>query len=364
MHAWRRLLISVIQFGALYSVWAIQGFSPVFAADPAAKPLQGYMSGISMIAPSDHDVSLRDALRQESYLHGANWTYIRRLPGVFVDPGTGLGDKTGPPIGSVLTSIPDGNRWTRGVDHWRIARDDDTDLILGNSEPTVSSWGGSVRMSGIALTHALTAGRALEDQWQYGVRVGALNYSSAPGQEGGLDYGPGATDVLLRYGVDPDLTLESQLQWAPDMVTMGLGGQYSAGLLGAWRMQVARATHDLYQGWRYRLGYDVTALDGIQFSWLNESRSGGFSDLQRYAGFALDSGRRSNLWKATVPLGRWGKISGSYEEIRAASQPLKQHIGIAQQFWYSPNLRVSLRAQREQLSGDYGLRVQLSMPIH
>src|SRR5690606_40369335 len=60
---------------------------------------------------------------------------------------------------------------------------------------------------------------------------------------------------------------------------------------GAWRVGVAKATRDLHEGWRYRVGYDVSLIEDIKLSWLTEQRSGGFSDLSNYNVFAADSGQ-------------------------------------------------------------------------
>lgn len=290
--------------------------------------------------------------------HPIDWSYRRGLK-----PYAGRGiavSWSGAPL--TVSSLTSADAWQLGADNWRYRGRDGTDLTLGSYSPRSAVWGGGARLGGIAVTRSLTDGAVPEDRWQYGLVLGALNYTDAAASSGALTYGTGASDAVVRYGVSPDLTVETQMQWAPDMVTAGMGGLYSTSW-GAWRAGVAKATHDLHDGWRYRVGYDVSLLDDIKLSWLTEQRSGGFTDLSRYSGFAADAGRKRNLVSTSIPVGRWGTLRGSFEQVASQADMLKQQFMLSQQFWYSPHLRVSLSAQRERLSGNYGLGLELAVPM-
>ncbi|WP_397473997.1 hypothetical protein [Pusillimonas sp.] len=288
----------------------------------------------------------------------ADWSYSQGLKPY---RGYGIAGSSGrDPL--TLSSLTSSDTWVLGAENWRYTGGDGADLTLGSYAPRGFIWGGGARLGGVALTRSLTDAAVPENNWQYGVVLGALNYTDAAASSGALTYGAGASDVVVRYGIDSDLTLETQMQWAPDMVTAGIGGLYSTPW-GAWRGGVAKATHDLNDGWRYRVGYDVSLLDDVKLSWLNEQRSGGFSDLGNYTGFQADSGQSRNLVSTSIALGRWGTLRGSYERVASPAAPLKQQFVVGQQFWYSPNLRVSVSAQREHLTGDYGLGLELSLPI-
>ncbi|HEY9280984.1 MAG TPA: hypothetical protein VIP51_13000 [Eoetvoesiella sp.] len=263
----------------------------------------------------------------------------------------------------VLSSLNSNAGWSLGSDSWRLRRSDGLDLTLGSAPSRAPEWGNSARLGGIALSRSLSGGAVAENEWQYSVALGALDYSTVQGTGGELVFGPTASDSVIRYGASPQLTLESQVQVASDLLMTGVGGEYSLNEWGAWTAGVARATRSLHEGWRYRVGYEVSLMDTLQLSWVNEQRSGGFSDLTRYQDFAADAGRRRNLWAATLPLGRWGDLRSSYEEISADTGAVKQYFGLTQQFWYSPNLRVALKADREFVSGDYGIAVRFSVPI-
>jgi len=288
-----------------------------------------------------------------------DWSYRRGLKPY---RGYGIAGSQGVHAPLTVSSLTSADAWELGAENWRYTGSDGTDLTLGSYSPRSFVWGGGARLSGIALTRSLSDGAVAQDHWQYGLVLGALNYTDAAATSGALTYGTGASDAVVRYGVDPDFTLETQVQWAPDMVTAGVGGVYSTSW-GAWRVGVAKATRNLQDGWRYRVGYDVGLIEDIKLSWLTEQRSGGFSDLSNYTGFAADSGQTRNLVSTSIPVGRWGTVRGSYEHVASQAAPLKQQFMISQQFWYSPNLRVSLSAQREQLSGDYGLGLEFSLPI-
>jgi len=314
----------------------------------------------------DEGVEAGDGLRASLFApatgmldaQGVDWLYSRRLKSN-LDYGIAGGARAAPLRASSLTSA---DSWELGAENWRFTGNDGTDLTLGSYSPRTLVWGGGARLGGIAVSRSLTDSAVPQDQLQYGLALGAINYTDADATSGALTYGAGASDAVVRYGVSPDLTLETQVQWAPDMVTAGVGGMYST-TWGAWRLGVAKATRNLHDGWRYRVGYDVGLIDDVRLSWLTEQRSGGFSDLSNYTGFAGDSGQTRNLVSTSIGLGRWGKLRGSYEHVASVAEPVKQQFIVSQQFWYSPNLRVSLSAQRERLTGDFGLGFELSLPI-
>lgn len=264
----------------------------------------------------------------------------------------------------VFSSLSSNVGWSRGAENWRLRRSDGLDVALGSAASKAPDWGNSARLGGVSLSRSLSDSQASEGEWQYSVALGALDYSPGQGVSGGLVYGPTASDSLVRYGVTSDLTLESQVQVAPDLTMVGVGGEYSLKQWGAWSAGVAKASHQMSDGWRYRVGYDVNLFDTVELSWVNEQRSGGFTDLTRYQNFSVDAGRRRNLWAATLPMGRWGDLRGSYEEVGGQMGLLKQSFGLTQQFWYSPNLRVAIKADRELISGDYGVALRLSIPMY
>jgi hypothetical protein len=252
--------------------------------------------------------------------------------------------------------------WTLGSSNWRYSNKEGLDVTLGNEEIVVPAWGNSTKLGGVSISQSSLAGSGDSQRWQYSMAIGALDYSSSA-DSGDLAYGPTASNTVLRYGVSPDFTLESQLEVAPDLVTSGLGGNYRT-RWGAWSAGVARASYGLYKGWRYQAAYKVDVLDDLQLSWMNERHTAGFTDLSRYRDGEVSPGGIRQRWTATVPLGRWGDVSGVYENEYSSTGNTRRSFGVGQQFWYSPNLRIGLKAERELVSGDYDIGIRFSVPIY
>src|SRR5690606_6038757 len=112
------------------------------------------------------------------------------------------------------------------------------------------------------------------NNWQYSLSIGALDYSAVDSSD--LELGPTVGNSVLRYGLNPDVVLESQLQVAPDLVSAGLGGEYRSDW-GNWSAGLAQANRGAYSGWRYQAAYEVNVLDDLRLSWLNERRGPGYA---------------------------------------------------------------------------------------
>ncbi len=268
-----------------------------------------------------------------------------------------------PPLRSSWLKTPSRDPWTFGANNWRYSAEQGLDVTLGNDEIAVPSWGNAARLGGISISQSSLVTSPESQTWQYSLSVGALDNSTGLVQ-GDLDYGPTAGSTVLRYGLSPDVTLESQLELAPGLMTSGVGGRYASRRWGAWSAGVARATHGLREGWRYQAAYEVDLLDDLQLSWVNEKHTGGFADLSRYQNAADSVAGVRQQWLATVDLGRWGDLSGMYENHRSSVGDVRRSFGLTQQFWYSPNLRIGLRAEREVVSGDYDVGLRFSVPIN
>src|SRR5690606_12005730 len=239
--------------------------------------------------------------------------------------------------------------------------DDGLDVALGSNDIATPAWGNSARLGGVSISQSsLVNAEDVENNWQYSLAIGALDFSS--GGAADLDLGPTAANSVFRYGVSPSLVLESELQLAPGLRSIGLGGQYRT-RCGNWSAGLARANAGASQGWRYQAAYELDMFDDLQLSWLGERRDPGYADLSRYTADASVGGVRQQ-WKATVPMGRWGDLSGKFENEQTSLGESRSRFGFTQQFWDSPNLRRGLDAQRELNSGDYDLGIRFSVPIY
>lgn len=265
--------------------------------------------------------------------------------------------------GSRWLPAPSTRPWTLGARNWRYAGDGGMDIVLGSKDVAAPAWGSSARLGGISISQSSLVTSSDDHAWQYSMSIGALDYSSDPA-EGDLSYGPTASNTAVRYSLGSGFNLESQLELAPDLITTGVGGEYDARRWGVWSAGVARANRGVEKGWRYQAAYRIDVLDDLQLSWMNERHSDGFADLSRYQSGSTYQGGIRQQWAATIGLGRWGDLSGVYENEYPSLGDARHRFGITQQFWYSPNLRIGLEAQRELITGDYDVGIRFSVPIN
>jgi hypothetical protein len=258
---------------------------------------------------------------------------------------------------------PSQDAWTLGASNWRYAGEQGLGITLGSNEIAVPAWGSSTRMGGISISQSSFADTGDSGAWRYSMAVGALDYSASQAQ-GDLNYGPTASNTVLSYRMSPQFVLESQLEVAPDLVTTGIGGRYKTRGWGAWSAGVARASAGVQTGWRYQAAYEVDVLEDLKLSWVNESHSAGFADLSRYQDVSTSVGGIRQRVTATVPMGRWGDLGGMYESSRSSVGDIQRSFGLTQQFWYSPNLRIGLQAERQLVTGDYDVGIRFSVPIN
>lgn len=264
--------------------------------------------------------------------------------------------------GSRWLPAPSTRPWTFGTRNWRYAGDGGMSVVLGSKDVAAPAWGSTARLGGISVSQSSAVAVGEPHSWQYSMSVGALDYASDRA-EGDLSYGPTASNTAVRYGLGSGFNLESQLELAPDLITTGIGGEYDARGWGVWSAGVARAHRGIEQGWRYQAAYRIEVMDDVQLSWMNERHSDGFADLSRYQGGSTYPGGIRQQWGATIGLGRWGDLRGVYENEHPSLGDTRHSFGLTQQFWYSPNLRIGLEAQRELISGDYDVGIRFSVPI-
>jgi len=292
-------------------------------------------------------------------------------PSYTYSPGLGLRlpDATGagamPAVPSLGSGSGSSDSLSLGSQNWRYVSSSGYGLMLGSGPSQAPPWSQPVRLAGVGVYRSPLDASGRGSPWQYAASFGALDESpdAATATQGGLSYGPAASNTSLRYTAGPDLALDSQVQWARDLLAVGMGGTYSMQDWGAWNLGVSRGTWAAQNGWLYRLGYQVDVSRDLQLSWTGEQRGAGYSDLSTYGGVTTIGPSVSNQWQASIPMGRWGDLSGTYAQVDGATGVLQQTFGLSQQFWYSPHLQVQLKANRDIVTGDYGLGMELSLPL-
>lgn len=256
---------------------------------------------------------------------------------------------------------PTGGGWGAAAVRWGAQLDDHTELALGNSEIVTPFWNESLRLSGVSLSQSFLASNEDVSQWNYSLALGALDQSASGATD--LDFGPTAGTLALNYDYNSRVSLTTRTEVASDLIMSGVAGQYDLGRLGRWRSGVSRSNGAMHQGWRYRAAADFHLAEDLSLLWMGERYTDGFMDINRYAGNSPAAGGRQR-WSASWDAGRWGKWSGSFENVKGREGSGQRRFGLSQEFWYSPKLRVGLHAEREVVSDDYDIGLRFSFPLY
>lgn len=305
----------------------------------------------------DYFWSAQDGLRLRSE------AYSRREPISEHSPGLlgGFQQRWVETPGTRWQPRPSGGGWSAAAARWGARLDEQTELALGNSEISTPLWNEGVTLSGVSLSQSFLATNEEVSQWNYALAFGAVDQSASGAND--LEFGPTAGALALNYDYDSRLSMGARTEVAADLVMSGVSGQYDLGWLGRWRSGVARSTRGEQQGWRYRAAADFSVAEDVNLVWMGERHTEGFMDIRRYAGNSSASGGRQR-WSASWDVGRWGTWSGSFETVYGREGTEARRIGLSQQFWYTPRLRVGLHAEREVIAGDYDIGLRFTFPLY
>lgn len=250
--------------------------------------------------------------------------------------------------------------WVFGERNWRYVGEQGLQLTLGNDTITGPDWAQPVSMGGVNLTQEFQQGPT--GPWRYALAIGALD-STGNRDNGDLVYGPTAGSLMLSTDVSKNTSVDTQMESARDFAMTGLGATYRSPQWGMWQASVARASHSLGQGWRYQAAYGMDVLDDLHLEWRGERYQDHFVDLSRYQGMKTVVASSRQVLGATVPLRRWGELNTQYEVQHPLAGGVNRYVGVSQQFWYSPSLRVGLQARRHLESRQSNIAVRFSVPI-
>lgn len=250
--------------------------------------------------------------------------------------------------------------WVFGERNWRYVGEQGLQLTLGNDTVSGADWAQPVALGGVNLSQDFQDG--LTGPWRYAVAIGALDATGSR-DNGDLVYGPTAGSLLLSTDVSKNTSVDTQMETARDFAMTGLGATYRSPDWGVWQASVARASHSLGQGWRYQAAYGLDVLEDLHLEWSGERYQDQFVDLSRYQGMKTAMASSRQVLGATVPLRRWGEFKTQYEVQHPLSGGANQYVGVSQQFWYSPSLRVGLQARRHLESRQSNIAVRFSVPI-
>ncbi|HRL27416.1 MAG TPA: hypothetical protein PLG97_07855 [Alcaligenes sp.] len=250
--------------------------------------------------------------------------------------------------------------WVFGERNWRYVGEQGLELTLGNDTIAGADWAQPVSMGGVNLTQAFEQGPG--GPWRYALALGALD-ATGNRDNGDLVYGATAGSLLVSTDVATHTSVDAQMESARDFSMTGVGATYRSPDWGVWQASVARASHSLGQGWRYQAAYGMDVLDDLRLEWRGERYQDRFVDLSRYQGMKMAAASRRQVLGATVPLRRWGELNTQYEVQHPLAGGVNRYVGVSQQFWYSPSLRVGLQARRHLESRQSNVALRFSVPI-
>jgi len=245
--------------------------------------------------------------------------------------------------------------------HWTYRVPSGPTVALGNLVANAPAWGSSAPIGGVQLYSGFE--EVKEGQLGYSSVFGRINNMDPAATAGAVDYGASAASGALRYGLTPSLTLEGQVQTAPDLTAHGLGTTYSAGEYGTFQAGVTRSSFDAVHAWRYRFGYNVSLADTVRLGVTGERVQGRFGDLATYESGGSAPYARST-WSAGVPLASGGILSGTYSVgLNSGSEPDERRLGLLHSRQLAPGVQFDLGADRDIVSGDYEMRANITMPV-
>lgn len=251
-----------------------------------------------------------------------------------------------------------------GEGRWMYREAAGPSVALGNLTSSAPVWGSTVPIGGLQLSSGWGGATEVlsEGTVAYSSVVGRLNHTNTAASAGAIDYGVTASSGSLRYGLTPALTLESQVQSAPDMSTRGLGTTYSAGQLGTFRAGVTRSEFDAVNAWRYRFGYNVNLTESVSLAVTNEQVDQGFGDLSVYRNGTTGTPVMRNTLAAGVPMSG-GTLTGTFTGTRESGVAVEQRFGVEHSRLVAPDVRLAVGANRDVVSGDYEMRAGITMPV-
>lgn len=253
--------------------------------------------------------------------------------------------------------------WTLGDKAWRYQASTNAELLIGSASMVSPDWQSSPTLGGVQLSQRFNEGQYGDEprSWSYSLSVGALDHNRNA-KEGDLKYGPTVGGLWVDMALSKQLQVEAVVESAPAMHLTGVGTRYSMDGWGSLSSSVARANHRFGSGWRYQMRYDTAVLPSLKLSVSSEHYQGSFLDLNRYGQSSLGAGTKQVV-DANVAMGRWGSLEGSYMTQQRQFGAPSQQVGLSQQFWYSPNLRLGLQAQRQLHNGDYNMLLRFAVPL-
>lgn len=222
-----------------------------------------------------------------------------------------------------LGTIHSSQGWMADTGRFTYMQDNGSTVSIGQVAEGGGFWGSSARLGGVQVTRLpglSSRGTLMPGSFGMSASVGRVSHEDlARTGAGGLTVGAPMAASTLRYGLTADITLETHLENAIDTSEKGLGGMIAMGDWGALRLSTTQTQDVFAQSQRSGLGLQVK-LDQQEFE-------------------------------------------STYETLNSGAGTLEQKLGFKHSWFISAQTRMQIGGDRELSTGNYSMKMQLSVPF-
>ncbi len=256
--------------------------------------------------------------------------------------------------------------FTTGAQAWSLTTEERNKLSLGSNQVVSNIGQAGFRIGGMQLSRQPDGA---QDSWfidghqlAYSTTAGAMDYSAASGDETGFNFGSGATNTAVRYGLSDVASIDSQVQLARSLKNIGLGTSYAMDDMGDLRVTVNAGKYEDKANWRSMLAYRAKVFDLASLQFSNELTSAHYMDLSRLSQDPVADRVVRNQVKLTYPLDAKSQVSGLFENSHVMNGTAEQLFGLEQSYQLESVL-LKLKAQRAVRSDTGLLQFNLNIPM-
>ncbi|NDY83040.1 hypothetical protein G3I67_07340 [Orrella sp. NBD-18] len=230
-----------------------------------------------------------------------------------------------------LNSSPRDAGWVNQAGSLKYQQDNGSAVVLGQITDSGGFWGNAPRLGGIQVTrlpNVSSRGTLMPGSFGMSAELGMTTQEDL-GRigTGGLTVGAPSGRGSVRFGLTPDVTIESRVRTGLEDHSVGLGGTMALSDWGLLRLNTTQTNPTSL----------THAEDIASSSW----RTG--------LGMQVNFDRH--------------QLESSYETVRYNQSAIEQRLGVKHNWSVSPNLKMQFGAERELVSGGYSARVQMSVPL-
>ncbi len=255
--------------------------------------------------------------------------------------------------------------FTTGAQNWTMTTEERNRLSLGSNQVVSNIGQTGFRIGGMQLSRQPDG---TQDNWfigsnqlAYSTTAGAMDYSASSATDAGFNFGSGAANTAVRYGLSDAMSFDSQVQMARSLKNIGLGTSYAIDNLGDLRVTVNGGKYEDQNTWRSMLAYRAKVFDLVSLQFSNELTSAHYMDLSRLSQDPAEERAIRNQLKLTYPMDKQSQVSGVLENSRVMNGTSEQLIGLEQSYQLDSVL-LQLKAQRAVRSDTGSVLFNVNIP--